>query len=102
MHFLISIFEHANAIEDKLNSREVRENRVRKPYGWNSVELKLCNVVQKQVEYEENGLTVRSPLRHRLTKRETTTRTPVMNDTFKVKSSGMLQDNLGRWGHPEW
>ena len=50
MHFLISIFEHANAIEDKLNSREVRENRVRKPYGWNSVELKLCDVIQKQVE----------------------------------------------------
>jgi hypothetical protein len=39
-YFFISIFEHANVIKDKLDSREVRENRVRKPYGWDSVELK--------------------------------------------------------------
>ena len=39
-YFFISIFEHANVIKDKLDSREVRENWVRKPYGWDSVELK--------------------------------------------------------------
>jgi hypothetical protein len=39
-YFLISFFEHRDAIEVELESRQVRENRVRKPYGCNSVDLK--------------------------------------------------------------
>jgi hypothetical protein len=46
-HFLISLFEHADAIEDKLESGKVRENRVRKSYSWDGIELETCNDFQK-------------------------------------------------------
>jgi hypothetical protein len=45
-YFLISFFEHANAIEVKLESGKVREKRARKSYGWDSIELGTCDVVQ--------------------------------------------------------
>jgi hypothetical protein len=44
-YFLITLFEHTNAMKDKFGSREVGENRVRKAYSWDSVELErrsLC------------------------------------------------------------
>ena len=41
------MFKHANAIEDKSDSREVRQNRIRKSYGWDSIELGTCDVAQR-------------------------------------------------------
>jgi hypothetical protein len=38
-YFLISFFEHRNAVKVKLESGQVRENWVRIPYGWDGVEL---------------------------------------------------------------
>jgi hypothetical protein len=45
-YFLISIFEHVTVIEVKSDSGKVGENWVRKAYGWDSVELETCKVVQ--------------------------------------------------------
>jgi hypothetical protein len=45
-YFLISLFKHANAVKVKLESGKIRENRVGKAYGWDSIELETCNVVQ--------------------------------------------------------
>ena len=48
-------------------------------------------------------LTIGSLLKYRLRKRETTPRTAaVRNDSFKVKSSGMLKDSLSRVRASEW
>ena len=44
------MFKHANAIEDKSDSREVRQNRVGKPYGWDSIELGSWNVTLFSVQ----------------------------------------------------
>ena len=44
---MISMFKHAITMEDKPDSREVREDWVRKPYSWDSVELETCNVIQE-------------------------------------------------------
>ncbi len=38
-YFVISFFEHGDAVEVKLESRQVRENRVRKAYSCDSVDL---------------------------------------------------------------
>jgi hypothetical protein len=43
-YFLVSLFEHASAIKDKSESRKVRENRVRKSYSGDGVELETCDV----------------------------------------------------------
>jgi hypothetical protein len=45
-YLFISLFEHANAIEVKLESGNVRENRVRKPYRWDSIKLGTCGIVE--------------------------------------------------------
>jgi hypothetical protein len=49
-YFLISLFKHAKAVKVKLESGNIRENRIRKPYGWDSIELETCNVVQGERE----------------------------------------------------
>jgi len=46
-YFAISFFEHAIEIKDRSNSREVREDRVRKPDCWDGVELETRNIVQE-------------------------------------------------------
>jgi hypothetical protein len=38
-HGLIAFFKHANSIEEKPESREIGENRVRESYGRNGIEL---------------------------------------------------------------
>lgn len=38
-YFLISFFEHRDAVEVEFERREIRENRVRKPYRRDSIEL---------------------------------------------------------------
>jgi hypothetical protein len=95
---LISLFEHANAIKYKLESGKVRQNRVRKPYGWDSIELEGCNVVQGQCELDDKGLTMESRLKYRPTKRENTTKDPMRNDTLRLgvnSSPDMLYQTLG-------
>jgi hypothetical protein len=67
-HFLISIFEHAIAIEDILENREVRKNGVRKPHSWDSAELETWNIVQEQRKSEGKGLTIGLPRKYRLRK----------------------------------
>ncbi len=42
-YFLISFFEHGDAVKIKSESREVRENRVRKTYGRNNVQLETTS-----------------------------------------------------------
>jgi len=94
-YFFISLFKHANPVDVELESREVRENRVRKPYGWDSVELGMCKIVQVTEKGRCRDLTIGSRLKYRLRKRETTPRTAaVRNVNFKLKSSGMLKDSL--------
>jgi hypothetical protein len=38
-YLVVSLSEHANTIEIEFESRKIRENRVRKSYSWNGVEL---------------------------------------------------------------
>jgi hypothetical protein len=45
-YFLVSLSKHANAVKAKLESRKVRENWVRKPYGRDSVKLASVTVIQ--------------------------------------------------------
>jgi hypothetical protein len=40
-YLLVALFDHANSIEFPFDSRKVRENRVRKSYGRDSVELAI-------------------------------------------------------------
>ena len=40
-YFLVALFQHADAINIISESREVREDRVGEPYGWDSIELKI-------------------------------------------------------------
>ena len=54
-YFLISIFEHANVIKNISDSREVRENRVRKPDGWDNVELKHITSFRDGVNKKGNA-----------------------------------------------
>jgi hypothetical protein len=79
-------------MEVKLQSGKVRENRVRKPYGRDSIELETCSVVQGQRKEERKGLTIGSPPKYRLTMRETKTRIPASHDTKVNASPGMLQE----------
>jgi hypothetical protein len=44
-YFLVSISENANLIVVELDSGEVGDNRVRKPYGWDRIELESCYIV---------------------------------------------------------
>jgi hypothetical protein len=45
-HFLVALFEHAVTIIVPLESGEVREDRVREPYGWDSIELRTCLLIR--------------------------------------------------------
>jgi hypothetical protein len=67
--------------------------------SWERVTLFRDNVNK-----EGNGLTIRSLLKYGLTKRETTRTTPARKDTFKVNSSGILQESLGggEWERGSW
>jgi hypothetical protein len=38
-YFLIALSDHAPTIKVIFESGKVRENRVRKPYGWDGIEL---------------------------------------------------------------
>jgi hypothetical protein len=38
-YFLIALFDHMPTTKVQSKGGEVRENRVRKPYGWNGIEL---------------------------------------------------------------
>jgi hypothetical protein len=42
---LVAISEHADAIKVELESREVREDRVREAYGWDNIELGACLLI---------------------------------------------------------
>jgi hypothetical protein len=45
-HLLVALFEHAVAIIVPLESGEIREDRVREPYGWDSIELRTCLLIR--------------------------------------------------------
>jgi len=63
-HYLLTaLFEHAIPIKDKSESRKVRENRVRKPYGWDSVELGTCKIVQGYCNVTNEGMALGPHLR---------------------------------------
>jgi hypothetical protein len=94
-HFFVAFFEHTGAIEVELKSGEVRENRVRKPDCWDSVELQTRRMLIRYTGYEtmELGLTNGSPFKYQLMKRVITIKDPARNDTLRVISSAtaMLQ-----------
>jgi len=83
-YFLISFFEHGGAVEVKSKSREVRENWVRKPNGWDSIKLERCNIVLGLAYIRRERLTIGLRLKYWGTKRKTTTKNPATYDTFKV------------------
>jgi hypothetical protein len=45
-YFVVALSEHADAIKVELESGEVREDRVREPYGWDGIELRTCLLVR--------------------------------------------------------
>jgi hypothetical protein len=51
-YFVVALSEHADAIKVELESGEVREDRVREPYGWDSIELRTCHLIRD----DENGM----------------------------------------------
>ena len=86
-YFLITLFDHMSTTNVQSESREVRENRVRKSYGWDSIELGTRVFIKDSQIEMNNGLTSGSPFRYQLTRRETTMNNPVRKDAFGVKSS---------------
>ena len=47
-YFLAALSEHASAIKGKLEGGKVGENRVREPYGRDSIELRARLLVTNQ------------------------------------------------------
>jgi hypothetical protein len=103
-HTLIAFFEHARTIEEKTESREVGENRVRKSYGRDGIELpdevnRLATGVIR-----DYGLTRGSLFLYQLMSRETSTTTPARNDARPLKrdSSPMLDSGSVRKTFAWW
>ena len=89
-YFLVGLFEQTATIKVHSESGKIRENRVRKPYGWDGIELET-RVFIKDSRTDRNGLTSGSPFKYQLIKRETTMNIPARKDAFEVSSSGMAQ-----------
>jgi hypothetical protein len=91
-YFLVALSEHAEAIKVELESGEVREDRVREPYCWDSIELRTCLLIRdrEKRKRDSKSLTNGSPFKYQLMKRETTTNNPASNDALSVNSSGMV------------
>jgi hypothetical protein len=92
-YFLIALFDHMPTTKVQSDSGEVRENRVRKPYGWDGIELGTRVFIKDSQIEMNNGLTSGSPFKYQLTKRDTTTNNPARNDALRVNSSGMAQQS---------
>jgi hypothetical protein len=89
--------EHANAIEIQFESGKVRKNWVRKPYGWDGIELGTC-VFNKDSQMETGYvLTNGSLLKYQVSKRASTTKNPARNDILRLNSdsSAMVQRRDG-------
>ena len=100
-YFLIALFENAIGIKIQFESGKVRENWVRKPYGWDGIELGTC-VFNKDSQMETGyALTNGSLLtrKYRVSKRESTTKNPARNDSDILRlnsdSSAMVQRRDG-------
>ena len=86
-YFLIALFQRAIGIENQVEGGKVRENWVRKPYGWDSIELGKRRFIKDGQMEMDNGLTSGSPLKYQVSRRENTTKNPARKDA--VNSSGM-------------
>jgi hypothetical protein len=86
-YFLIALFDHISTTNVQSESREVRENRVRKSYSWDGIEVRIRVFIKDSQIEMSTGLTSGSPFRYQLTRRETTMNNPVRKDAFRVKFS---------------
>ena len=100
-YILIALFENAIGIKIQFESGKVRENWVRKPYGWNSIELGTHVFVKDSRIEMGNGLTTGSPLKYQVSKRESTTKNPARKNALRVNSSGMVQRSEGGNGRTD-
>jgi len=88
-YILVALLEHMATTSVQFESGKVRENRVRKPYGWDGVELATRVFIKVRPDRDINGLTSGSPFKYQLTKTEARTNNPARKDALKVSSSDM-------------
>jgi hypothetical protein len=88
-YFLVALLEYTATTKVQFESRKVRENWVRKPYGWDGVELGKRVFIKVRSDRDTNGLTSGSPFKYQLTKTEARMNNPARKGALKVNSSDM-------------